>query len=156
MHAPSILILDEPTKGFDPVNRRLLMDLVDEQRAQGSTVIMVTHQMDEVERSCVTASCWPRTAGPRPTARSPGGGGCLGGRRMRLVQRRAAGLGELPGGGQRTQLRRAGAARGHRHWRTVSQANCWTPASSCVTSPPRGRSLEEIFLKVYGDEAVAA
>ena len=52
MNAPSILILDEPTKGFDPVNRRLLMDLIDEQRQQGSTVVMVTHQMDEVERLC--------------------------------------------------------------------------------------------------------
>lgn len=52
MNSPSILILDEPTKGFDPVNRRLLMDLVDEQRQQGSTVVMVTHQMDEVERLC--------------------------------------------------------------------------------------------------------
>ena len=44
--------LDEPTQGFDPVNRRLLMDLIDEQKRDGATVIMVTHQMDEVERLC--------------------------------------------------------------------------------------------------------
>ncbi len=52
MNNPSILILDEPTKGFDPVNRRLLMDLVEEQRRQGATIVMVTHQMEEVERLC--------------------------------------------------------------------------------------------------------
>jgi ABC-2 type transport system ATP-binding protein len=52
MNKPELLILDEPTQGFDPVNRRLLMDLIDEQKRAGATVIMVTHQMDEVERLC--------------------------------------------------------------------------------------------------------
>jgi ABC-2 type transport system ATP-binding protein len=52
MNNPELLILDEPTKGFDPVNRRLLMDIIDEQRAAGATVLMVTHQMEEVERLC--------------------------------------------------------------------------------------------------------
>ena len=52
MNEPELLILDEPTQGFDPVNRRLLMDLIDEQKRSGATVIMVTHQMDEVERLC--------------------------------------------------------------------------------------------------------
>ena len=52
MNQPELLILDEPTKGFDPVNRRLLMDIIDEQRAAGATVLMVTHQMEEVERLC--------------------------------------------------------------------------------------------------------
>lgn len=49
---PSLLILDEPTKGFDPVNRRLLMDIIEEHRQAGATVIFITHQMDEVERLC--------------------------------------------------------------------------------------------------------
>ena len=52
MDDPSLLILDEPTKGFDPVNRRLLLDLVEAQRAAGATVVIITHQMDEVERLC--------------------------------------------------------------------------------------------------------
>ncbi|MDP3631548.1 MAG: DUF4162 domain-containing protein, partial [Actinomycetota bacterium] len=52
MNDPELLILDEPTKGFDPVNRRLLMDIIEEQRKAGSTVLMVTHQMEEVERLC--------------------------------------------------------------------------------------------------------
>jgi ABC-2 type transport system ATP-binding protein len=49
---PELLILDEPTKGFDPVNRRLLMDIVEEHQQAGATVIFVTHQMEEVERLC--------------------------------------------------------------------------------------------------------
>ncbi|MBC7462756.1 MAG: ABC transporter ATP-binding protein [Actinobacteria bacterium] len=52
MNDPVLLILDEPTKGFDPVNRKLLMDIIDEQRMAGATVLMVTHQMEEVERLC--------------------------------------------------------------------------------------------------------
>lgn len=52
MNEPELLILDEPTKGFDPVNRRLLMDIIDEHRQAGATIIMVTHQMEEVERLC--------------------------------------------------------------------------------------------------------
>ena len=52
MNNPKLLILDEPTKGFDPVNRKLLMDIIDELHQQGSTVILITHYMDEVERLC--------------------------------------------------------------------------------------------------------
>lgn len=52
MNNPDVLILDEPTKGFDPVNRRLLMDIIDEQKSKGATIILITHDMSEVERLC--------------------------------------------------------------------------------------------------------
>ena len=52
MRKPKLLILDEPTKGFDPVNRRLLMDIIDELHQKGSSIILITHYMDEVERLC--------------------------------------------------------------------------------------------------------
>lgn len=52
MGDPDLLILDEPTKGFDPVNRRLLMNIIEEHQARGATVVFVTHQMEEVERLC--------------------------------------------------------------------------------------------------------
>ncbi len=52
MDDPELLILDEPTKGFDPVNRRLLMAIIEEHQKKGATVIFVTHQMEEVERLC--------------------------------------------------------------------------------------------------------
>lgn len=47
---PKLLILDEPTKGLDPVNRKLLLDIVEEHRAKGTAVIYITHLMEEVER----------------------------------------------------------------------------------------------------------
>ena len=52
MGKPDLLILDEPTKGFDPVNRQLLMDIIAEENARGATMVMVTHQMEEVEKIC--------------------------------------------------------------------------------------------------------
>lgn len=52
MDEPELLILDEPTKGFDPVNRRLLLDIIRERQEAGATVIMVTHDMADVEKLC--------------------------------------------------------------------------------------------------------
>jgi ABC-2 type transport system ATP-binding protein len=52
MNNPELLILDEPTKGFDPVNRRLLMTIIEEYQKNGATIIFVSHQMEEVERLC--------------------------------------------------------------------------------------------------------
>jgi len=52
MGNPKLLILDEPTKGFDPVNRKLLMNIIAELHGQGSAIIMITHYMEEVERLC--------------------------------------------------------------------------------------------------------
>jgi len=50
MGKPKLLVLDEPTKGLDPVNRKLLLDIVDELQQQGTAVIYITHLMEEVER----------------------------------------------------------------------------------------------------------
>lgn len=52
MNDPQLLILDEPTKGFDPVNRRLLMNIIEERQKAGATIVFVTHQMEEAERLC--------------------------------------------------------------------------------------------------------
>lgn len=50
MGNPKLLVLDEPTKGLDPMNRKLLLDIVDELQEQGTAVIYITHLMEEVER----------------------------------------------------------------------------------------------------------
>lgn len=52
MNNPELLILDEPTKGFDPVNRKILMEIIEELHAKGSTIILITHYMNEVEDLC--------------------------------------------------------------------------------------------------------
>lgn len=52
MGNPKLLILDEPTKGFDPMNRKLLMEIIEELHKKGSAVILITHYMEEVEKLC--------------------------------------------------------------------------------------------------------
>ena len=52
LHEPELLVLDEPFSGLDPVNQDLMRGLVLELAAQGRTVVLSTHLMDEVERLC--------------------------------------------------------------------------------------------------------
>jgi len=50
MHQPDILVLDEPTTGLDPQARLLVWGAVQQLKAQGVTVVLTTHYMDEAER----------------------------------------------------------------------------------------------------------
>jgi ABC-2 type transport system ATP-binding protein len=50
LHDPSIAMLDEPTSGLDPGSAREVRDLVLGLRAQGRTILLCTHNLDEVER----------------------------------------------------------------------------------------------------------
>jgi ABC-2 type transport system ATP-binding protein len=49
IHQPSILFLDEPTSGVDPLARRRFWDLIDELASGGTTVFVSTHYMEEAE-----------------------------------------------------------------------------------------------------------
>ncbi len=52
VHQPSVVILDEPFTGLDPVNQIMLKEIIGELCQQGTTVLLSTHQMDQVERIC--------------------------------------------------------------------------------------------------------
>lgn len=52
LHKPSLLILDEPFSGFDPVNAELIRDEILKLRDNGSTIILSTHNMESVEKLC--------------------------------------------------------------------------------------------------------
>ena len=52
INKPKIIFLDEPTTGLDPQARRNLWDLIREIRANGTTVVITTHYMDEAEVLC--------------------------------------------------------------------------------------------------------
>ncbi len=52
MSEPELCVLDEPTTGLDPVNVRLVQDLLLERRRNGRTTILSTHQMNQVETLC--------------------------------------------------------------------------------------------------------
>ncbi|HKA25541.1 MAG TPA: ATP-binding cassette domain-containing protein [Candidatus Eisenbacteria bacterium] len=49
---PELLVLDEPFSGLDPVNTRLLEEVIEEERKSGVTVILCTHQISKVEEFC--------------------------------------------------------------------------------------------------------
>ena len=52
IHEPDLVVLDEPFTGLDPINSRLLQDLILEQRGRGATVVLSTHRMEQVEALC--------------------------------------------------------------------------------------------------------
>jgi len=52
VHDPELVILDEPFAGLDPVNTELVKELLVGMRDQGKTVILSTHQMNQVEEVC--------------------------------------------------------------------------------------------------------
>ncbi len=52
LHRPPLLVLDEPFAGLDPVNVRLLQEIMLELRDQGATVILSTHMLERSEKLC--------------------------------------------------------------------------------------------------------
>jgi ABC-2 type transport system ATP-binding protein len=52
IHRPPLMILDEPFSGLDPVNAATIQEIMLDMRKQGSTIVLSTHRMEQVERLC--------------------------------------------------------------------------------------------------------
>ncbi|HKA36814.1 MAG TPA: ABC transporter ATP-binding protein [Thermoanaerobaculia bacterium] len=52
VHEPDVLLLDEPTDGVDPVGRREIRDLLNEEAGKGRAILVNSHLLSEVERMC--------------------------------------------------------------------------------------------------------
>jgi ABC-2 type transport system ATP-binding protein len=52
LHEPELLILDEPTTGLDPEGRKLVADIILEEKARGTTIFLSSHILSDVERTC--------------------------------------------------------------------------------------------------------
>ena len=52
IHDPDVLLLDEPTDGVDPVGRREIRDLLQEEAARGKAILLNSHLLSEIERIC--------------------------------------------------------------------------------------------------------
>ena len=56
IHEPDLIFLDEPTSGLDPMGRRLVRDIIRQQRSRGATVFLNSHLLSEVEITCDTVA----------------------------------------------------------------------------------------------------
>ena len=52
MHDPEILFFDEPTSGLDPVNARMMKDIILDLKAEGKTIFITTHLMQDADELC--------------------------------------------------------------------------------------------------------
>jgi ABC-2 type transport system ATP-binding protein len=52
IHEPPIVILDEPFSGLDPVNAAIIEEIMLEMRGKGSTIVLSSHRMEQIERMC--------------------------------------------------------------------------------------------------------
>jgi len=52
LHEPALVFLDEPTSGLDPEAARLVRDFIEEIKAEGRTIFLCTHNLDEADRLC--------------------------------------------------------------------------------------------------------
>jgi lipooligosaccharide transport system ATP-binding protein len=145
VHRPRLLLLDEPTVGLDPQVRQELWALIDALRAEGTTILMSTHYIEEAERLADTVAIM---ANGQIVAR---------GRPADLVRKHAgAETLEVYGPPQRlAQVRAAAQQRGFRTRRTGTAVAILGSENGNGELPDgvrRAASLEDVFVLLTGEE----
>jgi lipooligosaccharide transport system ATP-binding protein len=145
VHRPRLLLLDEPTVGLDPQVRQELWALIDALRAEGTTILMSTHYIEEAERLADTVAIM---AQGRIVAR---------GRPADLVREHAgAETLEVYGPPPRlAEVRAAAQAQGFRTRRTGTAVAILRSEDGDGQLPEgvrRAASLEDVFVLLTGEE----
>lgn len=134
VHAPTLLVLDEPTVGVDPQSRHAILESVHRFGEEGMAVLYTTHYMEEAERLCDRVGIIDRgrlVAEGRPVS-------------WWRWWPSATGYGSRPSATRRRTRRPAVGSHGSRAWRVPASAAMWsrwssgTPAvccRTCSTSP---------------------
>ncbi len=146
VHQPAVVLLDEPTVGLDPQVRVGMWALVDGLRADGVTVLMSTHYIEEAQRLCdevVMMSRGRSVAAGTPSA---------------LIQEHAGSVAHEVFGPAATlaEVEAAAAEAGLAHRRTgPSVSVLGTPPTSWLErfgpATPRDPSLEDVFVLLTGE-----
>ena len=127
MHRPEVLILDEPTEGLDPQSRTALWEELERINAEGTTMLLTTHYMEEADRLCTRLAIIDNghvVVEGRPDSAQGGGRRRHGGPALGSV-RAPAGRRTAPADGTRARPSSAGCSR------------AWCPARPW---PPTGRA----------------
>ena len=144
---PELVFLDEPTAGLDPQARRATWELVEALRADGVTVVLTTHLMDEAERLAddVVVIDAGRVVAAGTVAELTG---AQGGLRFRA----APGLDVSTLPGAREESPGEYVVEGTVDPQLVADVTAWCAARGVLAADLRARTLEDVFLELTGRE----
>ncbi len=148
---PEIIFMDEPTTGLDPQARHLIWERLKNLLAQGKTIFLTTHFMDEAERLCDRLMVLD--LGRKITEGSP---------RALIAEHIEAHVVEVYGEGVQDWLQNTGTALSQRVEQSGETAFCYTHAPHALLENlqtqnglrylHRPANLEDVFLKLTGRE----
>ena len=161
-HRPAVLFLDEPTAGLDPQSRLALWELLRELNAEGQTILLTTHYMEEADQLCARVAIMDHgriLALGTPAAAEAGGGrrhhrhraGRRATRRRwpRPSTRRSPGVTPHPGRrGRRRAPRPTGADRLLPRVVSAAEAGGFDVVDLSVAEP----TLETVFIDLTGKD----
>jgi lipooligosaccharide transport system ATP-binding protein len=143
LHAPRLLLLDEPTVGLDPQVRQELWALIDRLRTEGVSILMSTHYIEEAERLC-----------DQVTIMSHGKAVAVGAPRELIAEHAGREAIEVYGPPKRlTEVEGLAAQRGWRTRRTgTSVAILHANGDGAPEGERRVTNLEDVFVLLTGEE----